>query len=346
VAALAVGAVFGQPGNGRAAGNGPVSTAAPTIAGAAQEGQTLTASKGGWSGGPTSYAYAWSTCDANGSSCSAISGATAATYKAASTDVGGRLRVTVTATNAGGSSQATSAPSAVISSAAAPTNTAAPTISGNPAVGSTLTASEGTWSGNPTSTRFVWWRCDANGDSCARIAGATSKTYPIAPADAGGTLRLSVVATNANGSTNFTTGPTAAVPASNGCPTGTGAIQVGDLKAPARLSIDKASITPRLVTLGTHTIQLHFKVTACGGRPVQGATVFATPIPFNQFAGPEKTTGGDGTVTLTQKRRRGFPARNRHQHLLAVFARATRPGDPVLGGVSTRRTVAFRVNLP
>ena len=79
---------------------------------------------------------------------------------------------------------------------------------------------------------------------------------------------------------------------------------------------------------------------------MQGATVFATPIPYNQFAGPDRTTGPDGTVTVTEKRRRGFPARRRQQHLLAVFVRASKPGDPVLGGISTRRTVAFRVNLP
>ncbi len=157
---------------------------------------------------------------------------------------------------------------------------------------------------------------------------------------------MSVTATNTDGSTDYVSAPTAAVPAANGCPDGTGAIPVAELQQPARLSIDKATITPQLVTLGTHTIQLHFLVTACGGRPVQGASVYATPIPFNQFAGPEETTGADGTVTVTEKRERGFPARSRRQHLLAVFARATKPGDPLLGGVSTRRTVAFRVNLP
>ncbi|HEX4323452.1 MAG TPA: hypothetical protein VHZ77_02360 [Gaiellaceae bacterium] len=346
VAALAIGAVFGQPGIGRAAGTGPGNIAAPTISGTVQEGQTLTATKGGWTDSPTSYAYAWSRCDSSGGSCSAISGAAAATYLATTTDVGGTLRVTVTATNAGGSSAATSAPSAVVSSATAPTPTAPPTISGSPQVGSTLTAGQGTWNGSPTAFRLVWLRCDADGDGCARIDGATSDAYTVAQADAGGTLRIMVVATNADGSTHFTSAQTAAVPASNGCLSGTGAVQVADLQLPARLSIASASITPKLVTLGTHTIQLHFKVTACGGRPVEGASVFATPIPFNQFAGPEEKTGADGTVTVTEKRRRGFPARNRHQHLLAVFARASKPGDPVLGGVSTRRTVAFRVNLP
>jgi hypothetical protein len=136
------------------------------------------------------------------------------------------------------------------------------------------------------------------------------------------------------------------VPGTNGCPAGTGAIEVADLHQPARLSIDKASITPRLVTLRTRTIQLHFLVTACNGRPVEGASVFAAPIPYNQFRGESQTTGADGTVTVTESRLRGFPARGRHQHLLAVFARAAKPGDPVLGGVSSRRTVAFPVNLP
>jgi hypothetical protein len=123
-------------------------------------------------------------------------------------------------------------------------------------------------------------------------------------------------------------------------------IQVADLQLPARLMIDKASLTPRVVTLGTHTIQLHVRVTACNGRPVQGASVFAVPIPYNQFAGSEETTGADGTVTITQTRDRGFPARGRNQHLLAMFIRARKPGDPLLGGVSTRRTVAFRVSIP
>ena len=347
-AALVIGAAFGQPGSGRAAGNAPLNTATPTLTGAAQEGQTLSTSNGSWSGSPTSYTYAWSRCDAGGGSCSAIAGASAATYEAASTDVGNTLRVTVTATNADGATQATSAPSAVVSSAAAPTNTAAPSVSGSLQVGTALTASQGTWNGAPTGFAFGWSRCDANGDSCATIDGATADTYTLGRADAGRTLRVSVTATNADGSTHFTADPTAAVPAekATGCPADTGSIQVGDLKLPARLSVDSVSITPKLVTLGTHTIQLHVRVTACDGRPVQGASVFATPIPYNQFAGPERSTGADGMVTITEKRRAGFPARGRNQHLLAVFIRATKPGDPVLGGISTRRTVAFRVTLP
>jgi hypothetical protein len=346
--ALLVGAVLGQPGNGQAAGSGPVSTAAPTISGTAQEGQALFTTNGTWNNSPTSYAYAWSRCDASGGSCTAIATATAATYTAVSADVGHTLRVTVTAKDTNGSGTATSAPSAVVSDKTAPTPTTVPSISGTPAVGSTLTASQGTWTGNPTSVAIAWLRCNANGDDCATISGATAATHVLTPADAGATLRVSVTATNAKGSTTFVSKQTAAVPVApaTGCPAGTGTIQAKDLAMPARLEIAKASISPSPVTLSTQRIQIHVLVTACNGRPVAGALVFAAAIPYNQFSVNETFTARDGTITLREPRLKGFPARAHGQHLLAVFIRARKKGDPILGGVSTRRTVAFQVRLP
>lgn len=343
--ALLVGAVFGQPGKGQAAGGGPVGTAAPTISGTAQEGQELSTTNGTWNNSPTSYAYAWSRCDASGGSCAAIATATGATYTAVSADVGHTLRVTVTAKNTGGSGTATSAPSAVVSDKTAPTPTTAPSISGTPAVASTLTASQGAWSGNPTSVAIAWLRCDASGDDCAAISGATAATHVVTPADAGGTLRVSVTATNAKGSTTFVSKQTAVVPATSatGCPAGTGTIQAKALAPPARLMISKVSISPSPVTLSTRRVRMHVLVTACDGRPVEGALVFGVAIPYNQFGANEKMTGADGTIALTMPRQHGFPARAHDQHLLAVFTRARRPGDPILGGVSTRRTVAFPV---
>jgi hypothetical protein len=73
---------------------------------------------------------------------------------------------------------------------------------------------------------------------------------------------------------------------------------------------------------------------------VQGASVFATAVPYNQFAVGQGTTAADGTIVLTEARRSGFPA-SRQQRLLAVFARAWKQGEPVTGGVSTSRVVAF-----
>ncbi len=77
---------------------------------------------------------------------------------------------------------------------------------------------------------------------------------------------------------------------------------------------------------------MHFRVTACGGRPVQGALVYATAVPFNQYSiAPEATTASDGTVLLTMNQKAGFPAARRQQ-LLVVFVRARKQGEDLNGG--------------
>jgi len=348
IAAIAVGSVVGVPGEGNAAAEAaPANTGTPTISGSPQSGGTLTASDGTWSNSPTSFTYAWSKCDQNGNACTAIAGATQNTYKAQDSDVGGTLRVTVTATNADGSAPATSVPTAVVSSATAPANTALPTLSGTAAVGSTVTAANGTWNGSPTGFTYAWARCDALGNACATVSGQTAQTYAVTAADSGTTLRVSVTATNSAGSTSATSAQTAVVPTvvATGCPSGTGVMQVADVTPPARLQIDQQTITPGVVTPSTGTIQVHARVTACGGRPVQGASLYVTAVPFNQFSvPPEAITGADGTATQTLTMRRGFPAA-RQQQLLVVFFRARKTTDPLTGGISTRLLSSFPVKL-
>jgi hypothetical protein len=111
------------------------------------------------------------------------------------------------------------------------------------------------------------------------------------------------------------------------------------LTPPARLSIAAASIRPRVRRSST-AIHLHFRVTACGNRPVQGASVFATAVPYNQFAVGQATTAANGTAVLTEVRGGGFPA-SRRQQLLAVFVRVWKQGEPTTGGVSSSRLLAF-----
>ncbi len=224
-------------------------------------------------------------------------------------------------------------------SAARPQPKTPPKISGTPEVGLTLVATRGTWKNNPTSFHFAWLRCDTTGAACLAIGGATAKIYTVTTADVGHTLRVSVTARNSSGATTATSAPTTVVPPS-GCPPGTGTIPIGALTPPARLEITQATVTPR-VRRSTAAIHLHIQVTACGGRPVEGATVFATAVPYNQFAVGQAATVANGTVLITEARRSGFPA-SRHQRLLAVFVRAWKQGEPQTGGVSTSRVVAFR----
>jgi hypothetical protein len=110
---------LGAPGSGGTPPP-PQSTSPPTISGTAAEGQTLTASTGSWTNTPTSYAYRWRRCDAGGGACADVAGAQAAQYTPTGADVGATLRVRVTATNAGGSAFADSAPTAVVTAQSQP----------------------------------------------------------------------------------------------------------------------------------------------------------------------------------------------------------------------------------
>jgi hypothetical protein len=202
----------------------PVNTSPPAISGTPQAGQTLTASTGTWTGSqPISYAYQWQRCDTGGAGCSPVPGATSASYPVTSTDVGSTLRVTVTATNANGSANATSAATTVVQAAsAAPTNSSAPTITGTAQEGQLLNASPGTWNGTqPITYSYQWQRCDTTGAGCNAISGATSASYTVTSTDVGGTLRVVVTATNADGSGSATSNATAVVQASS---SGAGAV--------------------------------------------------------------------------------------------------------------------------
>jgi hypothetical protein len=121
-------------------------------------------------------------------------------------------------------------------------------------------------------------------------------------------------------------------------------LQVAGLSLPERLDIDQGTITPGIVGRSTQQVTVRFRV-SCKGKAVQGALVYAAAVPFNQFTIPaEQPTGADGYAQLTMTQLSGFPAA-RQQQLLVVFARARKPGENALGGISTRRLVSFPVDL-
>ncbi len=239
-------------------------------------------------------------------------------------------------------------------SSAAPKNTAPPTIAGTPQEGQKLTGNRGTWSENPTSFADFWSRCDKTGGSCGKISGATSKNYKLTSADVGNTIRFRVDAKNADGTTTATSVPTAVITAATkppppvaatGCPTGTGTVQVADVGSPARLLVDQQQSNPSVVTRGTSQLVVRYHVSACGGRSVQGALVYATAVPFNQLSIPaEQTTGADGWAQLNFGMLAGFPVSSKQQ-LIAIFTRARKSGENLLAGISTRRLFSVPVNL-
>jgi hypothetical protein len=240
-------------------------------------------------------------------------------------------------------------------SSAVPVNTGEPTISGTAQEGATLTATSGSWTSASTlSYAYQWRRCNAQGAGCSNIGGADTSSYLVKHGDIGDTMRIRVTAKNADGSAQTTSNQTAVVTAKspvppvvvNGCPAaGSGTIDVAALTPPARLLLDGQAVSPSVITRSASDVTVRFHVSACNGRSVSGALVYATAVPFQQFSIPAETpTGADGWATMTMHQDSAFPASPRQQ-LLAVFVRARKSGENVLGGISTRRLVSFPVNL-
>ena len=172
----------------------PLNIDPPTITGTARVGEALTAQNGSWQNSPTEFRYRWLRCNPGGNSCVLLA-ADGKTYRVGQVDVGKTIRVRVRAVNADGATNARSEQTEVVGTNAAPlSNTARPTITGEARVGQELTASEGTWTGDPTSFDYQWQRCDVESLICADVIGATGKSYGVRLADLGFRLRVEVTA--------------------------------------------------------------------------------------------------------------------------------------------------------
>jgi hypothetical protein len=244
----------------------------------------------------------------------------------------------------------------VAASNAKPQVVTPPTIGGTPEVGKTLVGDRGDWSNNPTDFSFRWLRCNRNGGSCSGISGATGRQYTLTSADVNTTLRFRVIASNKDGDTTATSVPSAVIkrattttptptPPSNGCPAGNPK-QVANMSLPTKLIVDRFESNPSILNSGTQSFVLRVHVTStspCGG-DVQGALVYGTATPFNQFTITEQPTDSTGWASLTFNRLSNFPVNNK-QGILAMFLRARKSGENVLGGVTGYRLVSVDVNL-
>ncbi len=82
-----------------------------------------------------------------------------------------------------------------------PSNDTQPVVSGTVTEGEVLYASQGTWTGGGSVTyTYQWERCNASGEECKDIAGASHEAYTIQSGEAGATIRVLVTATDTAGS--------------------------------------------------------------------------------------------------------------------------------------------------
>ncbi len=179
-----------------------VSTAQPEITGLPLQGKPLQVTTGGWSPAPTNVAYAWQRCNANGRICTAIAGATAASYTVGAADVGHALVALVEA-NFGTATQgalSTATGAAIGNDVAGPVHTAAPALTGIAAQLEQLTGTTGIWTGlGSIAYTYQWYRCDTEGAHCSSIHGATKTTYRLVLKDVGETVGFTVRATDSSG---------------------------------------------------------------------------------------------------------------------------------------------------
>ena len=316
----------------------PQETAQPTLDGTFRRGSTITTSNGAWSNAPTSFTYRWLRCDANGSNCANIAGATGRSYRLVAADVGRTVMAIVTARNADGAGAANTKPSPVIADNVVPQNTAAPSISGTPVVGGTLTASPGAWTGAP-SFSYTWLRCDAAGANCGDT-GSRGRNYGVRAEDLGRTIRVQVTARNPRGTTRATSQQSGLVRAGTG---GAGpAVPVSAVSLPDRLVISAVSTTPTTIPNRGTTITMRIRVSDTRGRLVSGALVYATGVPFGRVTNmPETATDGNGVATVRFRATARLPiVRNT---AVQFFLRARKAGENPLAGVSTRRLVQVRI---
>lgn len=205
------------------AATAPVNTQSPTISGTAAIGETLTVNLGTWTGTlPINYAQQWQR------GTTPIPGATSTTYIVTGDDTGQTIRCRIQATNSGGGPIQAFTTSTPVIAAAAPINRVLPVITGNLAIGQSLTVDPGTWIGtNPISYQYQWQQNNVD------IAGAINSSYVIRVQDNGTSLRCGVTASNNVGNLRVYSAPTnqisAVEPSNTALPSILGIAAVGQI---------------------------------------------------------------------------------------------------------------------
>lgn len=329
----------------------PNNTAEPAISGRAEQGRTLQASNGTWTGQPTSYAYQWVRCGPNGGrpdggDCAILSGATSRNYRLTAADVDFRMRVRVTASNADGSRTVASNPTGVV--VGPPVNTGLPAVRGTMLVGQVVTADPGTWTGRSgISFSYHWLRCNMQGGDCVEIGGATSRNYRLTSSDVGHKIRFNLTARNSVGSVTVMSGESAIV--TEPLPSGAVRLPSGEISIPAssvpsnhRLVVAQVVFSPNPVRNQRQVITVRVRAKDTRGFVVRDALVFVRSTPRVTTGGDRQLTTTDGWVTYQLAPNGNFP-KPRRGYNVQFFMKIYRSGDPALGGIAGYRLVQVRL---
>jgi Ca2+-binding RTX toxin-like protein len=222
------------------------------------------------------YLYQFERCASDGTGCTPFGTASSSTsYTLSAADVGSTLKVLVTAQDSAGSSTPAESPTPTpVILGPGPTNISPPVVSwssssSTPKVGSFVSATIGSWTGQSNSYSYQWLRCPTPSTSCRNIPGANSSFYTPTASDYLYVLRVAVTATNSSGSRTAQSSATLAVyadkPAFHNSPPVSGINQVGQL-----LSTGTGTWT------GTSPITYTFEWRRCDP---QGSLPSCVPIP-------------------------------------------------------------------
>ena len=224
----------------------PSNSSSPTISGTTTNGQTLTGTRGTWSGYPTpTYTYQWKRASSAAGNYSNISGATSLTYTLTDNDIDQYLKFAVTATNTSGSTTELSSATAKIADMFRPTTTTTTTTT-LPTVNIIISA--------PTTTVAI-------GQASVATVVSTSSTLPAA------TKRAQTAAATTTTTTVVTPTTVPAPPPAAPVKTGEAAVSLGGAKAPTTLSRENNQIVVRAgdVTATLGGIDSTGKTTALDG---------------------------------------------------------------------------------
>ena len=140
----------------------------------------------------TVVSYQWLRCDEAGTTCVDIPGATGSSYVIRSEDSALRLAVRKRVATADGAAYASPSGTTNLVIPEPAANLTAPKILGTPEVGETVVGNVGTWKSEKTTYERQWLQCDAEGNACEPIFGASGPGFVVREQDRGHRLRLRV----------------------------------------------------------------------------------------------------------------------------------------------------------